>query len=54
MLKRGRIERIIESIRKAKELGAALRVGPELEITGYGYSFMFYVAFERTVTDAPA
>lgn len=32
----GNTERIIESIRRAKEAGAMLRVGPELEITGYG------------------
>ncbi|PSR76313.1 hypothetical protein PHLCEN_2v8545 [Hermanssonia centrifuga] len=30
------MERILESIRIAKERGATLRVGPELEITGYG------------------
>lgn len=28
--------RIIESIRRSKSAGATLRVGPELEITGYG------------------
>ena len=27
---------IIESIEKAKAAGAALRIGPELEISGYG------------------
>ncbi|KAJ5223718.1 hypothetical protein N7468_008260 [Penicillium chermesinum] len=32
----GNATRIIESIRLAKEAGATLRVGPELEITGYG------------------
>lgn len=32
----GNQERIIESIRRAKAAGASLRVGPELEITGYG------------------
>ncbi|KAJ6261440.1 hypothetical protein Dda_4110 [Drechslerella dactyloides] len=32
----GNAERIIESIRLAKAAGASLRVGPELEITGYG------------------
>ena len=32
----GNAERIIESIRRAREAGARLRVGPELEITGYG------------------
>lgn len=32
----GNRDRIIESIRIAKKKGARLRVGPELEITGYG------------------
>ncbi|KAF2403210.1 glutamine dependent NAD+ synthetase [Trichodelitschia bisporula] len=32
----GNVQRIIESIRIAKEAGAKLRVGPELEICGYG------------------
>ncbi len=32
----GNRDRIIESIRQAKAKGATLRVGPELEITGYG------------------
>ncbi|KHO02056.1 Nitrilase/cyanide hydratase and apolipoprotein N-acyltransferase [Metarhizium album ARSEF 1941] len=32
----GNTARIIESIRQAKAAGARLRVGPELEITGYG------------------
>ncbi|KAK7687710.1 glutamine-dependent NAD(+) synthetase [Cerrena zonata] len=32
----GNLERILGSIRIAKERGATLRVGPELEITGYG------------------
>lgn len=32
----GNCNRIIESIRKAKEAGARLRVGPELEVCGYG------------------
>lgn len=32
----GNVERIIKSIQLAKEAGARLRVGPELEITGYG------------------
>lgn len=31
----GNAERIIESIRRAKKAGASLRVGPELEVTGY-------------------
>ena len=30
----GNQKRVIESIRQAKAAGAALRVGPELEITG--------------------
>ncbi|KAJ9660583.1 glutamine-dependent NAD(+) synthetase [Coniosporium apollinis] len=33
---KGNTERIIESCRIAKEKGATLRCGPELEITGYG------------------
>ncbi|TDL23905.1 glutamine-dependent NAD synthetase with GAT domain-containing protein [Rickenella mellea] len=32
----GNLERILESIRIAKSKGATLRVGPELEIPGYG------------------
>ncbi|KAF2735300.1 glutamine-dependent NAD(+) synthetase with GAT domain-containing protein [Polyplosphaeria fusca] len=32
----GNLARIKESIRTAKALGATLRVGPELEVTGYG------------------
>ena len=31
----GNAERIIESVRRAKEKGATLRVGPELEVSGY-------------------
>lgn len=32
----GNYERILKSIEVAKERGATLRVGPELEICGYG------------------
>ena len=32
----GNYERILRSIQLAKEQGAMLRVGPELEIPGYG------------------
>lgn len=32
----GNLERILESCQKAKEQGATYRLGPELEITGYG------------------
>ena len=32
----GNAERIIKSIQQAKRAGATLRVGPELEVTGYG------------------
>ena len=32
----GNRDRILQSIKIAKERGARLRVGPELEITGYG------------------
>lgn len=33
---RGNRDRILESIRVAKQRGALLRTGPELEIPGYG------------------
>ncbi|KAF9086419.1 glutamine-dependent NAD(+) synthetase [Mortierella sp. GBA35] len=33
---KGNLARTLESIRIAKERGATLRIGPELEITGYG------------------
>lgn len=33
---KGNRDRILESIRIAKEQGATLRTGPELEIPGYG------------------
>eukprot|EP00047_Mylnosiga_fluctuans_P012117 m.24499 g.24499 ORF g.24499 m.24499 type:complete len:713 (+) comp4024_c0_seq2:1253-3391(+) len=32
----GNRQRILQSIRQAKALGASLRIGPELEISGYG------------------
>ena len=32
----GNLARIVKSIKEAKAAGAKLRVGPELEITGYG------------------
>ena len=32
----GNVDRIIKSIKIAKSKGATLRVGPELEISGYG------------------
>lgn len=32
----GNLRRIIESCREARKLGAKIRSGPELEITGYG------------------
>ncbi|KAJ3017069.1 glutamine-dependent NAD(+) synthetase [Thoreauomyces humboldtii] len=38
----GNYERILESIRLAKEGGARYRLGPELEITGYGCNDHFY------------
>ncbi|KAI8825625.1 uncharacterized protein EV422DRAFT_492150 [Fimicolochytrium jonesii] len=38
----GNYERILESIRLAKEAGARYRLGPELEITGYGCNDHFY------------
>ena len=33
---------IIKSIREAKELGAAYRLGPELEVSGYGCEDHFF------------
>ena len=38
----GNYQRIKKSIIQAKEAGATLRVGPELEITGYGESIECY------------
>ena len=38
----GNLERIIASIKQAKSLGATYRLGPELEITGYGCQDHFY------------
>ncbi len=32
----GNLQRILESIRQAKSAGATVRIGPELEVTGYG------------------
>lgn len=32
----GNLQRILESIRQAKQAGATVRIGPELEVTGYG------------------
>ena len=32
----GNLRRIVESCREARKLGAKIRSGPELEITGYG------------------
>ena len=32
----GNLERILQSCREARNLGAKIRSGPELEITGYG------------------
>lgn len=40
----GNLERTIESIRRAKEKGATYRLGPELEITGYGCNDHFLEA----------
>jgi NAD+ synthase (glutamine-hydrolysing) len=38
----GNSKRIIQSIKEAIDLGASIRVGPELEITGYGCEDAFY------------
>jgi NAD+ synthase (glutamine-hydrolysing) len=32
----GNLQRILESCREARKLGAKIRTGPELEVTGYG------------------
>jgi len=40
----GNQKNIIESIRQAKSKGASMRVGPELEITGYGCMTAFLEA----------
>lgn len=37
----GNLKRILQSCRKAKQKGAKIRTGPELEITGYGCSDHF-------------
>ncbi|KAJ3063469.1 glutamine-dependent NAD(+) synthetase [Podochytrium sp. JEL0797] len=39
---KGNLQRIKTSIVKAKEAGAAYRLGPELEVTGYGCNDHFY------------
>ena len=44
----GNMERIIESIVIAKERGATVRVGPELEIPGYGCLDHFLEGERRT------
>lgn len=38
----GNQQRIIESIQQAIDKGAILRVGPELEVTGYGCDDAFF------------
>ncbi|KAJ3136152.1 Glutamine-dependent NAD(+) synthetase [Physocladia obscura] len=38
----GNYSRIVESITRAKAAGAAYRLGPELEISGYGCNDHFY------------
>ena len=38
----GNLERIVASIDRAVQLGATVRVGPELEVTGYGCEDAFY------------
>jgi NAD+ synthase (glutamine-hydrolysing) len=38
----GNLQRIRQSIAKAKALGAKYRVGPELEVTGYGCEDHFF------------
>jgi predicted amidohydrolase len=50
---KGNLERIKQSIVQAKEAGATLRVGPELEISGYGESMrkLFFLISSLDVTD---
>ena len=38
----GNLQRILESIKVAKEKGAKYRLGPELEVTGYGCNDHFF------------
>ena len=38
----GNLRRILESVKIAKDKGAAYRLGPELEITGYGCNDHFF------------
>jgi len=38
----GNVERILRSIEEAKSLGAKYRLGPELEVTGYGCNDHFF------------
>jgi len=45
---RGNRRRIVQSIHQAKAQGATLRVGPELEITGYGCLDHFLVCLHGT------
>ncbi len=40
----GNLERIKKSIQLAKSMGATFRVGPELEICGYGCADHYYEA----------
>lgn len=46
----GNRDRILESIKIAKEKGATLRTGPELEIPGYG-KFMSHLFLEWTCSN---
>lgn len=40
----GNKQRIVESVRRAKSMGARYRLGPELEVCGYGCNDHFYEA----------
>ena len=42
----GNLERIEESIAQAKARGAKYRLGPELEVTGYGCQDHFLVCID--------
>jgi predicted amidohydrolase len=48
----GNAERIIESIRIAKERGATLRVGPELEITYVSQDMHIFGGSQRSRADS--
>ena len=46
----GNAARILQSIKEAKEAGASMRIGPELEVTGYGCLDHFLVGLYPSPT----